>query len=217
MRSSIAKFSIAAVSIGFITISTATASPYVIVQPLATGIGFGELQFYARRNAVAAWQDAVRKAYGDKFASFGGARSRKLTCARLGSSQKYRHRQAVIGTRGDPNAAWSCTARAQPVNTTGPAPRPKANAIGIGYGITTTSARGLAIRAWAKIVKAQYGSAYSNFNTAISKNVSCDMTPKIGRRATSRLQRSRKVLIGYEGNPSAPWTCRARGLPYRRS
>ena len=196
-----------ALTISSLTVSPSHASPYVIVKPVAIGIGFGSNEFGARLRAGQAWETAVRSAYGQKFAKFSKARSKNVSCAKLRRRTSQR-RGMVIGTSGSPTLPWSCTAMARPVFSGGPPPRPLPLTTSWGYGHSATAARGLAVRAWSNVVRALHGPAYSNYGKAMSKSMSCVL-----RRPSQRHTPAFVKL--YEGDPRAPWMCSARGRPYR--
>lgn len=183
------------------SITTANARPG-LVRPLVTGIGFDNIRSAARRRAVRAWQRVARSNFGLPYSWFKRARKRRLSCSYIGRRSKAMRRGSLIGTSGNVNARWTCTATGYPMRLT----KPKVKmSFGIGFGRSDAEARGRAIRAWTNAVSRRYGPRYSRFDRAKAKSLRCS-------RVRSR-SRKRSGAIGIDGNPSAPWTCSARGLP----
>lgn len=80
----------------------------------ALGIGYHNVEAGAQGLAIRAWSNAVRKRCGWRYADFNRASSKDITCVRLGKRTLRGGRAAIIGTEGNPNSRYSCTAEGRP-------------------------------------------------------------------------------------------------------
>ena len=203
-------------------LTSTAAQAGVVVKPFATGVGFAHTRHRAKRLAVRAWERAVKRRYGIKFANFYNSRARSIRCSYIGynryRSAPYRsYRGGVYGSIGDVNAPFTCSARGKPTRFVNRPYPPQGNikpfARGIGYAYSKAGAQGLAIRAWTNAVRRAYGPAYARFSRAARKNITCDYIGR-GYRSYSRPHAKRYGgVIGQAGDVNAPWTCTAKGRP----
>lgn len=186
---------------------SAGAQAKTVTKPWVTGIGFANSQAGATGRAIRAWTKTTRNKYGSKFTNYNKARNKSLSCDFIGGASTFSKKKKSIGVDGNPNAAWTCTARARPVGKVfGGGPGKKAKVTGIGFAHKKWKARSKAIKAWRRAARNRYGKAYDKFVLAKNKSVRCD---HIGYSTFSKKSNSVVVI----GNPNAPWTCTAKGRP----
>lgn len=194
----------ASLTLGFTAVSANAAT---VTKPTVIGIGFDDTQAGATGRAIRAWTQATKDRYGNSFADYSDARQKQLDCDFIGNSKSASAQRKAIGVDGNPNARWTCTAKAQPVgHMAHEVPRP-GKVTGVGFAAHQYSARSKAIEAWRNAARKHYGKAFDTFAFAKNKGVSCD---RIGKGFSAK---ARGQAIDVIGNPNAPWTCTATGEP----
>lgn len=204
-----AKTAAAAIAVAVaLGVTTVAAHAATVTKPVVTGIGFDNTEAGATGRAIRAWSQATQDRYGRNFADFGKARQKDLDCDFIGGAKGARAQRKAIGVDGNPNAKWTCTAKARPVGHVADAGPKPGKVTGVGFAHQKFAARSKAIKAWGNAARKRYGNAFDTFAFAKNKGVSCD---RIGQKGFASKRSSKAIDV--IGNPNAPWTCTATGEP----